>query len=276
MATRETPINPPRIQAAPLLARRFIRDYDAVVQQYALKQQLEITEHLLGVLDIFLHQEESDQNILYKRYQEREEALLKRYGKTLKPYMDKHFYKYFDFTMVLAEKDIYLQEEFNRLTAAEHSLTVNEINQFLHICHNSLYNAKTFLYLDMEPEATELIAKGTGLPEPAEQDKDITKARQLLAIYYLLKVGFAIEHRDNNSVSAVTRLAHLLTGTKFTNLQNSDIYKKYSLIPYYKKGDQLIADLQFIRPSFAELNIHEAVRLIDEEINDTRKRLSKR
>jgi len=37
-------------------------------------------------------------------------------------------------------------------------------------------------------------------------------------------------------------------------------------MPNYKKGDQLIADLKFIKPYFEQLNIERAVELIDEEI----------
>lgn len=273
MPKKEPYTTPPRLQVVPLLTQRFVGDYNDAVKHYELPQQLELTEHLLQVLELFQHYDQDEPEATYGQLREIEEALLKKYRKTLKPYLDRMFHKYFYFETILSEKDIITPEDFNRLTSDQQGLTVNEINQFIQICYNSLYNAKIFLYLRMEPETSSKEITPIAAIEP---DKDITKARQLLAIYYLLKTGFSIEHRDSHAVSAVARLAHLLTGTKLTSLQNSDIYKKYSLMPYYKKGEQLIADLQFIRPFFADLNIQDVVKLIDEEIHDIEKRSHKR
>ena len=89
----------------------------------------------------------------------------------------------------------------------------------------------------------------------------------------MLKAGWGIEHRDSHYVSAVARFAHLMTGTKITNIQNSDIYKKYSKMPNYKKDEHLIADLKFIRPYFEELHIEKAIQLIDDEIQRAIKEL---
>lgn len=264
MPTKETPVNPPRIHIAPLLANLFVADYNAVVEQYAPAQQLEITEHLLAIVELF-RKEAMEPAILWQQYHQKEDALLIRYGKMLRPYATKQFHQYFDYTTVLIVKGIYSSEIYNGLTPEEQGLTVTEIAQFLHMCNNTLYHARYFLYLEREPQITVQPVKGT--PATEEPDNEITKARQLLAIFYLLKTGFAIEHRDTHSVSAVAQLVHLLTGTKFTTTQNSDIYKKYASMPNYNKGEQLITDLQFIQPYFNRLNMQEAVQLIEEEIN---------
>lgn len=276
MPKKEPYTTPSRLQIVPLLTQRFVRDYEDAAKHYELPQQLELTEHLLQVLELFRQYDQNEPEVTYGQLRKIEEALLKKYRKTLKPYLDKMFHKYFYFETVLSEKDIITPEDFYRLTPDQQGLTVNETKQFIQVCYNSLYNAKIFLYLRMEPETALQAPKETASIASTEPDKDITKARQLLAIYYLLKTGFSIEHRDSHSVSAVARLAHLLTGTKLTSLQNSDIYKKYALMPYYKKGEQLIADLQFIRPFFADLNIQDVVKLIDEEIHDIEKRSHKR
>ena len=257
---------PPRNQAVALVAQKFVREYYATIQHYKLAQQLELTEHLLDVLELIRQYTASPNENLWKQYTDKEEALLKKYGKTLKPYVDTGFYKYFDFTLVLAEKGIYPDNSFNHLAPEEQGLTVNEILLFIRLCLNTLYNAKTFLSLQLEPE-TALIEPTTAPAGQDEPEREITKARQLLFIYYLLKTGFNIEHRiDAPSSAIIARLAHLMTGTKFTNLQNSDIYKMYSEMPYYKIGEPLISDLRFIRPYFEKLKIQGAVKLVDEEI----------
>ncbi len=261
-----------RLQVVPLLAQRFSRDYDLVIKQYPAVQQLEITQHLLDIVELFEQCETKEDSGLYRQFRDKEEVLLKKYGKSLQPYTSRQFYQYFVFDLVLAEKEIYATESFNALPGEEQRLSLPEIKEFLKVCHNLLYNAKTFIYLSMEPEAALTV---TPVSQPEETDKECTKARQLLAIYFLLKSGFNVEHRETHSVAGVAKLAHLLTGTRFTTVQNSEIYKKYAEMPYYKKGQHLIADLQFIRAYFAELNLAEAVKLIDTEIAQTQKQLSK-
>ena len=64
-----------------------------------------------------------------------------------------------------------------------------------------------------------------------------------------------------------------MTGTKFTTLQKSSIYKKYQLIPNYNKEEYLIKDLRFIRPYFEALQIQKALELIDKEIETSIKEL---
>lgn len=270
MSKSEKSIARPRFQAVPLLAQQFIRDCEEVINQYPLPIQIELTNHLLSVLGLMEQYIDSSDSAIWQQYRENEDALLEKYGKTLKPYSDKYFYKYFDFDHVLVEKGIYSTKEFNRLPPDEQGLTLNERQLFIRVCRNTLYNSRTFLRLRMDPENAEAPQDLSDSPEP---DREATKARQLLAIYYLLKAGFNIEHRSSHSVSEVVRLAHLLTGTKLTNLQNSDIYKKYSFMPNYKKGEHLIADLKFIRPYFEELDIEKGIKLIDEEIERTIKEL---
>jgi hypothetical protein len=268
--SKEKNTTPQRFKVVPLLAQKFIRDYDDAVKQYELPQQLELTDHLLAVMDLMEQYTETTDDAIWKQYSEKEDAFLKKYGKTLKPYAEKYFYKYFSFDIVLAEKEIYSGEEFNRLTADEQGLTLNERLSFIRWCRNSLYNARTFLYLQMEPENAEV---PTAISEQPDPDREATKARQILAIYYLLKAGWGIEHRDSHTISAVARFAHLMTGTKITKIQNSDIYKKYSMMPNFKNGEHLIADLKFIRPYFEQLHIEKAVQLIDDEIQRAVKEL---
>jgi hypothetical protein len=270
MSKSERNIARPRFQVVPLLAQQFARDYEEVIKEYSLPQQLELTNHLLNVLDLMEQYIDSSDGAVWQQYRESEDSLLRKYGKTLKPYAEKYFYKYFDFDLVLTEKEIYSTDEFNRLTADQQSLTLSERHLFIRVCRNTLDNSRTFLQLRMEPENAETTQD---LSSQLEPDREATKARQLLTIYYLLKAGFNIEHRGSHTISEVVRLAHLLTGAKLTNLQNSDIYKKYSLMPNYKKGEHLIADLKFIRPYFEALHIEKAVELIDEEIQRAIKEL---
>ena len=265
-----------RDQAVTLLVQRFIKDYRDAVIHYELSEKLELTDHLRFALDlIFLHAHTNNDNI-YSYYLELEDELLRKYRKTFKPYLVQQFFRYFWFDEVLVEKGIYSQEMFYNLAPEWRRLSVEEITDFVERCRDFLHYARAMIYLQMEPEAPgseQIKLAVSATSEQPEPDKEFTKARQLLTIHYLLKAGWGIEPRSSHPVSAIVRFAHLLTGTKFTNLQNSDLYKKYTQIPHYKTGEQLITDLKFIRPYFEELHIVNAVQLIDEEIQKTLKEL---
>ncbi|WP_076382643.1 hypothetical protein [Filimonas lacunae] len=261
------------MQVVPLLAQQFVKDYDAIMEEYQPAEQLAITEHLLQLLNL-ARQEEITTDMFWHQYREREEVLLSRYGKKLKPYIEKRFQVYFYYTEVLVEKAVYSTGVYNSLPPAEQGLTVNEIGQFLQVCHNVLDRARYHLYLKAEPESQGVSAIVLSL-SAEELDKEATRYRQLLTIYYLLKAGFGIGHRNNGNISDVVRLAHLLTGVKLTNLQNSDIYKKYSKMPDHKTGEQLVADLKYIRPFFAALQLQNALAIIDNDIQAETKRFKK-
>jgi hypothetical protein len=151
---------------------------------------------------------------------------------------------------------------------------MQEVMLYLNICADYLAKAKRFLYLNdvsTEIPAVTLDAVDTVTDEP---DTNITKARQILAMYYLLNGVFKLEDKNEVNTSGIARFIHLLTGTKYTSIQNSEIYKKYQRMPNYKKGTHLITDLKFIRPFFEELNLEEVVKLINAEIAREMKELS--
>ena len=91
MPIKEPPINPHRFQVVALLAQHFIQDYEAAIQHYSIPQQLELTEHLFTVLTLFRQYHPDEQERLHTQYRESEETLLKKYGKTLKPYLTGSF-----------------------------------------------------------------------------------------------------------------------------------------------------------------------------------------
>lgn len=265
-----------RLQVVPILAQKFMRDMEEVIAPFDLAAKLRIIEHLTTMVEVF-GTLPSDQ-LSYEKLKANEESLYKEFGKTLMPFVNKHFHEYFYQDSVILHKDVYPLEEYDQLNPADTVLSESEYQSLLQMCRNLLFNAKRFLYLSMEPGPT-VEPNQVGLPaetEIEEADKEFTKARQLLAIYVLLKAGFNVEHRDGQSVSDVARLAHLLTGTKYSNLQNSDIYKKYRLMPEFKQGAALLEDLLFIRPFFEALQLESACGLIDEMRAATEKKLKRK
>lgn len=254
-----------RNSVVPRLVKMFLDNYKNVMKHYNNAERIEITEHLLEVLELLKNYQKTKDDNLYKEWQKKEDVLLKKYRDKLRPYKAKFFHSYFEFETIILTKELYTAEEYNSLPEEEQGLSEREIKNYLNQIGNGLRAELDSYY--MEPTSTG--EKKTPEKELLgdQPDKDITRSRQLLAIYYMLKAGFNIEHRKNSNVSDVAKLIHLMTGTKFTTLNSSEIYKKYKDIPAHKKGAQLIKDLKFIKPYFESLDIKEAVRMIDEDIN---------
>ena len=265
-----------RIALPAILAKKFINDYDAVMKHYNTEQQIELTKHLLDILELVKQYQENKNEKLYKDIQSKEKALVEKYKQSLKPYKAKAFYKFFQFDIVVAEKDIYSTAEYNKLPPDEQQLSDTEINTFLNICANILNSSLDRLYLDSPSDTEKILNSQNSVQEELTADlpdKEITRSRHMLAIYYLLKGDFNIEHRSTHNVSDVAKFIHLLTGTKFSGLTNSEIYKKYKKIPSHKQGAELIKDLKFIRPYFESLQLKDAVALIDSEIQNALKEI---
>lgn len=266
-----------RLQVVPILTQKFMRDVDEIIEPFDPPARLRILEHLIGMVEAFKSASVGQQEDATEKLNIQEEALYKEFGKTLMPYVNKHFHEYFYLDSVLLSKDVFPQEEYDQLQPADTLLSEQEYRSLLQMCHNALSNAKRFLYLSMEPSTAGSQQHSHQVDEePEKMNKEFTKARQLLAIYVLLKAGFNVEHRDGQSVADVARLAHLLTGTRFTNIQNSDIYKKYRLMPEYKQGEALLEDLSFIRPFFDALQLSSACQLIDDMVAATSKKSKRR
>lgn len=240
------------------------KDVEEILSHYEDEQKVEIAEHLIQTFDDLLEYFKTRSEDVYQKYAKRENELLKKFGKTFKPYTQKRIYTLFDFDRLLLEKNYFTADEFNSLKGDEGELCESDIKELSSSIQRMLHGALHFLYLEREPQFETKEKNIAGVKD--EVDKEITEARQLLAIYYLLKSGFEISHRESNSISEVTRFAHLLTGTKFSTIQKSSIYKKFQYMPNYNKEEYLIKDLRFIRPYFEALHLQKVTELIDKEI----------
>jgi hypothetical protein len=274
METVKEPETKPRHKAHLFLAVKFLKDYKEVLDHFAFEQQIEITEHLVGMIELMEKNLKEDDEANYNEYLKREGILLKKYGKTFKPFIEKYFNQYFYFEFALTEKGIYTKEEYDSFLPEQKIFSIDEVFDYHQLCLAGLNHTRNLLYLQRDPEFEPQERKSESISEANEHDTEITKARQLLAIYYLLKAGFNLEHRVSGNVSQIAKFVHLMTGTKFTTIQNSDIYKKYLKMPNYKKDKELIKDLKYVRSYFSELALHNVVQLIDTEIEKAKKEIS--
>ena len=257
-------IKPTREEFPELLMKQFWNDYLEVLKHYNHTEKIEITEHLILIFQLASGYVRTSNDKFTELIESYEDELLTKYRNRLTAYFSKGFIKYVSFDHVVSR--IISKDEFDTIASGEQEFTEEEKEDFLLMSLNALYHARKLLYLHDKGDEAALIT----IEEPNimtdEPGKDITKARQLLAIYYFLKASLGIEGRDSNSVSGIARFIHLITGTKFTTIQNSDIYKKYLKMPNYKTESKLIEDLKFIRPYFVDLGLDSGVKMIDEEM----------
>ncbi|MDO9187641.1 MAG: hypothetical protein Q7W13_16650 [Bacteroidia bacterium] len=238
-----------------------LKEITEVLTHYDTEQKIELIEHLQQIFkEIAEYYKTNNEESIYRGYSDRQQQLLKKYGKLFKPFANKRFDNYFDFNRILSIKNYYTAEEYNQLESNE-DLIEQDIYELTTSMRNFLDGELHFLYLDREPQFSD-----TESDSREENDKESTEMQQLLALHYLLKAGFEIQARGSNSVSDMTQLAHMLLGKKFTNLQNSSIYKKYKKLPNFDSPSQLVKDLKHIRPYFEKLDLQSIVDLINKDL----------
>ena len=256
----------PKLRKSVYLVQYNVEEIEKLLLQYEYDLQTELIDHLYKVFGEIEEYYKTGDDAVYERYRLRENELIKKYQKSLKPFADRQFYKLFDSKTVLVEKEYYTADEFNALgTSQENQLSELDIRQWTETMQRYLLQTLNLLHLHGEiyPDGVKSLS---GANEP---DKEMTEARRVLAVYFLLKAGFNVDpHNTNNAHSfvAITRLVHLLFGKPFTTAQNSSVYTKYKKMPEYNSGTVLVKDLRYIRQFFVDLDMKNVVELIDEQI----------
>lgn len=252
-----------------LIEMAFSKNYQEAMTHYELEQRIELTEHL----EMLMRLSEEDYEGNYRQYADAERELLKKYGSAFKPYRDKQFYLYPTKEFVFGITGIYDDFDYNRLPDEYTELTEKEIKSIARNCWRMLTGALDYLYLEREPQFSlnETNGAAGNAQEETHSGGRMTRSRQLLAIYFLLKSRGA-DHHSNTAAADIARLVHLFSNIPVTAVQNSDIYKKYREMPRYKKGRELLADLNYIRPFFEAVHLNEVIQLIDVEIAGLRQK----
>jgi hypothetical protein len=259
-------------RAVMLVPYRFSRDYKKLMEQYPHAIKIEVTKYLEEIIALKLYQPET----LEQRLPDMEMALAEKIGNKITPLLEMGYYPYLDDSTILT-KGVFAEEQLMEVPFEYRSLAGDDA-RFVRICILGKLNIERMaLYKQSETtftkNATGHLAENehTDITINGNKPGGMTRSKQLLAIYLLLK-GEGIDHHINTPASAVVRLVHLFSNIPETAIQNSDIYKKYRVMPHYKKGKELMADLNFIRPFFEAVNLKSVLQLIDEELEGLKKR----
>jgi hypothetical protein len=93
----------------------------------------------------------------------------------------------------------------------------------------------------------------------------LTNSQFVLAFYYALQSG-GFHARVNVDMAFIARLMHLATARPYTDVHNSEFYKKLRRAPNFKPDRALIKDLEVIKSRLLEVGLKEAASLVDKEI----------
>jgi hypothetical protein len=118
------------------------------------------------------------------------------------------------------------------------------------------------LFDSSETEKNKLIEE----PQQSKDSPNLTNSQLVLIYYYFFK-QYGLEPRKDISVSPLARFIHLTTGKNFSEIQNSDVYKKLRDAPNFKTDEELVKDLNVIRPLFAKCGFNDILQSIDNEID---------
>jgi hypothetical protein len=107
------------------------------------------------------------------------------------------------------------------------------------------------------------------LEEPKSQTRNhthqFTHSQQVLFAYYLFKLA-KLEPRVNADITAFAEFLHGLTGIPYTNIKNSELYKKFLNPLDHSSSKRTIEDLKLVRSHFLKLGATEIITLIDKDI----------
>lgn len=123
------------------------------------------------------------------------------------------------------------------------------------------YEATKQLILEIE-EAQKLYESKSNTRIHSHQ---FTHSQQVLFAYYLFKLA-KLEPRVNADITAFAEFLHGLTGIPYTNIKNSELYKKFLNPLDHSSSKRIIEDLKLVRSHFLKLGVSEIILLIDKDI----------
>ena len=199
-----------------------------------------------------------------------DEYLLAKFRHKMKAFVDRNLPLYFN-------QDELCQENINQRLQIHPAIILDdeEFFEFTIRLNNILSVYKTNLYLtepDRPNSANEtdslqgLVTQNSSsnlLGKTKIQNNEFSRNRQAMAMSYLFKsIGLT---RNKIPLTALAKLAHLLSAMPYDNMDNSPLYgaaKEFES----KETSHLLEDFKFVRKHFALVKLTEAVALIDKEI----------
>lgn len=153
---RLRPINSPKKeQVVTYLTKHFFKEYEEVMQGFKPEEQLKLNEHFILMMDNLFHFASEIGNKTAAKFADEYaasvDALLVKYGSSLKTYIDKEFIQYFLPPLVLVCKGFYSQDEVER--KENEALNIDDAKAFAFLCKSQLQQIRKEMLLNNMPFA---------------------------------------------------------------------------------------------------------------------------
>jgi hypothetical protein len=93
----------------------------------------------------------------------------------------------------------------------------------------------------------------------------LTNSQLSLAAHFIFK-SLSFYARVNVDIASIARVIHFFADKPYTNIHNSDFYKKLKKAPNFKADRELIKDLEVVRIALLKMGFKEAALLVEKEI----------
>lgn len=143
---------PKRKPIATILISEFSMDYNKAMPHYNTFEKIELTKHLIGVFNTYFESKESNKAAL-KLHKNELEEIKKKFGKKFQAFKKAQLFQYFNFDIIIAEKLIYSEKEFNEME--EQSMSEFEIETFLKLGINLLESKLEEFYMEIDSTENE-------------------------------------------------------------------------------------------------------------------------
>ena len=190
------------------------------------------------------------------------QKLLSKFRAKMKPFTTSFMEVYFcqaEDCQKLIFKKLQIPKETPFLNSEEYERMLENFAAAVRLMQKSIY-------LQEEPEPIKLEFNNFGSTLNGDREVKMpwfNRNRQALMFHFLL-ISEGITRNEVN-ISDMARFAHILLGWDYTNVLNTELYKRLKN-PFNKDNKLLLDDLEFIKTQFEQIQHYKAVELIKKEI----------
>lgn len=236
METTETKTELKRSDAPMQLAVQFLKDYKLVLKCYdRLEQQIEFTEHLIGMVELMKEYLRNEDERLADDYEKRASELMKKQGPDASYLYHAKFSYYFYYETALVGKGIYTEKELDGPEFQEKPISYFEIEYYHTLLFSVLHDNLRKLCLKRKVESMDecKVVDINAANPPVElkwTGNRENKNEFVQLVYGLYKAG-KINNGRGEITKIVERLAEILQvnlGKHWQSNHSNSIHKRNS------------------------------------------------
>jgi len=244
----------------------FLKD---LVEGYSLLTKVEDKIYFLETIHELIRKVFTDDDLTFDIPHFVNEKLLSKFRSKMLPFTRSFMEFYFsqaEECQRIIFKKLKITKDTPFLNADEFENMLQDFASAIRVVQKSVYVQE-----DPEPLILELVANSTLQNEEIETKMPgFNRTRQALMLFYLLKASGI--HAGTISVATMAKFGHVLFGWSYTDIDNSELYKRLKKVHTAKGYQPSLNDLEFVKIQFELIEHHAVVELIEKEIASIHKK----